>query len=92
MTKEKESILQEAERIINGERRVEYGDARDCFALISNLWTEYSIDKLKDDTSISAHDVAMMMCLMKIARTTTGAKKRDTYVDIAGYAALAANL
>ena len=37
---------------------------------------------------ITGHDVAMMMCLLKIARQTY-APKRDNLVDLAGYAALA---
>jgi len=89
---DKESILQEAERIINGERRVDYGDASDCFKLIADLWSDYISYRADEPYCFLAHDVAMMMCLMKIARTSTGAKKRDTYVDIAGYAALAADL
>lgn len=40
---------------------------------------------------IDKHDVAMMMILLKVARTN-GTKKKDNYVDIAGYAALAARM
>ena len=48
-------------------------------------------DWCDDYTVIDKHDVAMMMILLKVARTN-GTKKKDNYVDIAGYAALAAKL
>ena len=41
---------------------------------------------------VEAHDVSMMMILLKIARTDGTIKKKDNYVDIAGYAALAARM
>ena len=41
------------------------------------------------DVCIRSEDVAMMMVLLKVARTFRGTKA-DTYIDIAGYAACAA--
>lgn len=41
---------------------------------------------------VESKDVAMLMCLLKIARTQGGQEKKDNYVDICGYAALAADL
>jgi Domain of unknown function (DUF6378) len=90
-------ILAEADRIINGDRQVDYGTPEDCFGLIAGYWQRYLSNKIsacEDDDSnfyIEGHDVAMMMVLLKVARTN-GQKKTDNYVDICGYAALAANL
>jgi hypothetical protein len=41
---------------------------------------------------INAHDVAIMQVLLKAARTANKPKKRDNYLDICGYGALAAEL
>jgi len=99
-------ILAEADKIINGERQEQYGKPEDAFESIASLWNAYFISILKDLQSanncfhaeswegefiIKAHDVAMMMVLLKVARTN-GQKKIDNYIDIAGYAALAARL
>ena len=42
--------------------------------------------------SMEAEDVAIMMILLKIARIQTGTFKPDNYIDIAGYAACAAEV
>lgn len=39
-----------------------------------------------------AHDEAIRMCLVKIARIATGYHHPDNYVDLLGYATLARNL
>ena len=41
---------------------------------------------------LEAEDVAIMMILLKIARIQTGTFKPDNYIDIAGYAACAAEV
>ena len=84
-----QDVLLEAASIIQGDRNVAYGEPEDCFGLIANYWNIYMYNKKTPD--ISTHDVAMMMCLLKIARANAS-KKKDNYVDIAGYAALAARL
>lgn len=77
------SILDDAKEIINGGRVDSYGKPEDNFKLIAQLWTTYT------GTFINEHDVAMMMCLLKIARAKTGIGTRDSYIDLAGYCALA---
>lgn len=56
--------------------------AENTFAHIAALWSGYL------DLQITSHDVAMMMCLLKIARTKGDSYKLslDTYVDLANYA------
>ena len=54
----------------------------DNFSLIADLWGVY----LKSD--IGAEDVAIMMILLKVARTASSSyEDEDSWVDIAGYAA-----
>lgn len=88
-------VLRTAEEIIFGERAKTYGDAKTSFSTIADFWTAY-INKVLIDQNpeaefsvvLSGHEVAMMMILMKVSRTT-GSYHIDNYIDIAGYAALA---
>lgn len=79
-------ILHAAERAVCGDREKQYGSPEDNFGLIGKLWTIYT------GTMITAEDVAMMMGLFKIARIKTGVGTRDSYVDLAGYAACGAEI
>lgn len=79
------SVLQEAEEVINGQRRTDYGSAKVSFERIAGLFSSYL------GISIDAHDVAMLMVLLKVARSkqgilNNGEPQRDSLVDIAGYA------
>ncbi|AVR76634.1 hypothetical protein SEA_COOG_48 [Mycobacterium phage Coog] len=80
-----ETVLQEAERLINGERQQQYGEATESFQRIANLWSAYK------GVNITELDVVNMMVLLKVSRTQ-GAYHRDSYVDIAGYAGLGERL
>lgn len=76
-------ILQEAERVITTERHDQYGDSQDAFALIAEMWSSWL------GTQVSGYDVAMMMTLLKIARSRHNPGHSDNVVDLCGYAALA---
>ncbi|SKU71409.1 Uncharacterised protein [Mycobacteroides abscessus subsp. massiliense] len=76
-----ESILQEAERIIHGQRAADYGDARTSFERTAAMWSAYL------GAELGALDVANLMILLKVSRTK-GGFHRDSYVDIGGYAGL----
>ena len=80
---QREQILTEANKIVNGARNEEYGKPEDNFNLIAGFWSRYL------NKAVTAHDVAIMMVLLKVARTKTGKGSLDNYVDIAGYAACA---
>lgn len=79
-------ILATADEIVNGVRNESYGNPEDNFQKIAALWSSYT------GHDYSAHDVAIMMMLLKIARTSTGTGSMDNYVDIAGYAACAGEI
>ena len=53
---------------------------------IAKLWSWY----MKKE--VTAYDVAMMMLLLKLARTKTGRFNNDDLVDACGYAAIAAEI
>lgn len=80
-----ESILQEAERIINGDRAEQYGDAAESFADIAKRWTIELDDRLS--APVTALDVARMMTQLKMSRSRRS-YHRDSYVDGAGYLGL----
>jgi hypothetical protein len=84
----RKEILTEAERCVCADREQAYGSPENNFSLIARLWREY----LDTDNPITAHDVAMMMALLKIARIATGKPKTDNYIDLAGYAACAGEI
>jgi len=79
-------ILDTAAAIITHDREQEYGAPDKSFSTIAMLWTSYL------GTQINPHDVAMMMMLLKVSRAKNGVPKEDTYIDLAGYAALAGEI
>jgi len=85
--KTRQDVLDTASDLINGDRKADYGDAKDMHQLIGDFWSTY----LDLDINLTADQVAMMMALMKVARSTSS-PKFDTYVDLAGYAALAGEM
>ena len=84
----RKSILAEAERCVCTDREAQYGSPENNLSLIARLWREY----LDTDKPITAHDVAIMMALLKIGRIASGQVKEDNYVDLAGYAACAGEI
>ena len=88
----RESILEAAKQCVCTDREGQYGSPEDNFALIAKLWSEFLRATGLGDGSdewdlISADEVAVMMCLLKIARIAPGEPKADSWIDLAGYAA-----
>ena len=77
------TILETAIKLVSGQRHKDYGDKVENHTNIAKLWSAYK------DVEITPHDVAIMMCLLKIARTKLGAVSEDTYVDGSAYMAIA---
>jgi hypothetical protein len=86
-----ESILEEAQRLIHGERNKNYGHPRDNFKEITNLWNGY-LQGFDPSVGLNELDVANLMILMKVARAKDAGWHRDSYTDIAGYAGCAERL
>jgi hypothetical protein len=78
--------LRTAEKLINQERRAEYGDPKENFDRIAKMWSAYL------GFEICGADVAVMMVLLKVSRIKGSPEKQDTYDDMTGYSALAAEL
>ena len=86
----KRSILQEAEEIVNGARKVDYGSAKESFTKIGQLSTllldRDELDLLASGI-ISATVVCKIMQAVKLVRESN-THKRDNLVDLAGYSSL----
>ena len=82
----RKSILAEAERCVCTDREQQYGTPENNFASIANLWNAYK------PCGFTAHDVGVMLALLKIGRIASGQIKADNYIDLAGYAACAGEL
>lgn len=77
-------VLTTAGTLISGERDKTYGDATESFAKIGKVWGAIL------DTEITAAQVAMLMAGLKIVRLSSTPGHDDSWIDLAGYAALGA--
>ncbi len=87
----RELLLQQAISITTGDRNAAYGNPEDNFANIASYWMRYLTQAKNVDIVITPQDVAHMMILMKMARLATNPAHYDSLLDIAGYAACAAD-
>lgn len=78
-------ILSEADALINGDRQAQYGPPEANFERIAVGWRVILGCDVRPD------QVALCMAWLKMARLANG-PHRDSYVDGAGYIALAAEL
>ena len=84
--------LDAAKKCVMGDRQDDYGTPERNFENIAALWTDYlRAANPMNCVKISPKDAAVMMALMKIARIANG-NKEDSFVDLAGYAACAAEI
>ena len=79
-------FLEEASRLVGGDRQKDYGDKVQNHKNIARLWSAYL------DVPITTENVAIMMCLLKIARTKLGVTSKDTYIDMSAYSAIAGEI
>ena len=78
----RKEFLIEAEKCICSDRNLQYGEPEDNFSDIAKLWNAYL------DADLGPTDVAIMMCLFKIARLKGSCyESKDSWVDLIGYAA-----
>lgn len=83
----RQAILDEASAAITGAREDTYGGPETSFLTIAKFWSAYL------DHFVDPHDVAAMMALMKLARLKhSEGQHRDSWVDLAGYAACGAEV
>lgn len=74
-----EDVLEEALRITKGDRNAQYGPPDQDFRRTAQMWSALKGVEFKP------REVALFMIALKLSRETHQ-KKRDNWVDIAGYA------
>ena len=79
-------ILDTAKEYVTKDRATTHGDAESNFGLIAAYWSAHL------NKNITAHDVAVMMTLMKLARAKANPKHIDNAIDAAAYSALAGEI
>ncbi len=82
----RDEILAAARQCVSIDRAATHGDARTNFETIGRLWTAY------DGNTYTAHDVAVMLALFKVARIKANPAHADSTVDACGYLSLAGEL
>ena len=80
------SILDAAAQCVCQDRETQYGAPEDNFARIADLWNAYK------PCGFTAHDVGILLALLKVGRIASGQTKADNYIDLAGYAACAGEI
>lgn len=78
-------VLETALALTGGDRAKQHGPKIQNHQNIADLWNAY-----KPEAAMTAHDVAIFMALVKVARTKSGTFNVDNYIDGAGYFGIAA--
>ena len=74
----KETILEEAQRLVHGDRGANYGHPYDDFSRTAAIWSAIL------NVQVTPEEVALCMVGLKISREVNK-PKRDNVVDGAGY-------
>lgn len=75
-----ETILQEAQRLVHGDRQADYGHPLDDFTRTGQMWAAIL------GVPVTPEQVGLCMAAVKISRQCNR-PKRDNMTDLAGYAA-----
>lgn len=81
-----EPIVAEAQRLVYGDRNADYGHPYDDYIKNAAFLTQILKRHLKDDAVITPQDVCIFMITLKVSRLINDPYKRDSIVDVAGYA------
>lgn len=87
----RQRLLEHAMTITSQDRNKSYGDPENNFHNIAVYWSQHLSASTGIEITVTPNDVASMMMLMKLARLSTNPTHYDSVLDIAGYAACAAD-
>ena len=76
-----EELLAHAAAVVRDRRRT-YGEPLDLFERVAQRWSQHL------GTRVTATQVALCLCDLKLARLTVDPRHLDSLVDVAGYAAV----
>lgn len=83
-----ETILEEAQRLVHGDRQRTYGHPIYHHTRTAEMWTAKLRPKLKEGEEIKPYEVADLFKLDKMIRAETTPDHRDSHVDQCGYTAV----
>lgn len=89
-TKKAQTVLEEAQALVYGDREKDYGHPRENMRAVAGLISAYMRARGWTGEDLRPGDAPAILTLLKVGRYATGGAKRDTVVDIAGYAAVLA--
>lgn len=89
--KPRQMLLHHALEITSRDRNKAYGDPEDNFQNIADFWNTYMRQAKSAAAVFTSQDVAHLMILMKMARLSKNPAHYDSLLDVAGYAACAAD-
>ena len=78
----REEILEEAERLVNGNRAKDYGDADENHDRIAKMWSVLL------GKEVTVRQVYQCMVAVKLCRLIETPDHEDSWIDICGYGAL----
>jgi hypothetical protein len=87
--------LIKADSLVSSDRDEQYGEGSTAanFHTIALLWDAYLARRRADGyLTLNVGDVAAMMALLKIARLAGAPGHEDSWIDMAGYAAIGCEL
>lgn len=84
----REQVIEATRRAVMADRNADYAPPEENFQRIADLWNLY----LEGRGEVTPYDTAIMMVLVKVARIQASPHLVDHLVDIAGYAACAADV
>lgn len=85
-------IAVRAADLVGGDRERQHGSKADNFHRIAMMWNAYLQIRRHPAAPLDAVDVGHLMAIMKVARTQSGSKNEDDWVDALGYIACAAEV
>ena len=80
VTTEQQTALDVAKSLVHGDRNADYGHPLDDFTRTAAMWTAIIGVEIKPE------QVPLMMICVKLSRLTNDINKRDSIIDVAGYA------
>lgn len=83
---DRKHFLKVVEQTLEGDREVDYGDASKNFARIARMW------EVIFGHQVTLEQVHLAMIAVKMSRLVNSPGHQDSWIDIAGYAALASEL
>ena len=83
---DRKHFLKVVEQTLEGDREVDYGDAAKNFARIARMW------EVIFGHQVTLEQVHLAMIAVKMSRLINSPGHQDSWIDVAGYAALASEL